>query len=259
MTIVKDYSKTKDFMQVSVLPAKSKMSMQAIGLWCYLMTLPPDWHLNLTELETHFTNGKNAVRAAFKELVKNGYIKKRQKKDLKTGHFLKFEYIVYEMAQQTDAYPLETENLLISYDETKTNNDRDDETKLKKPRNVYERIEKKYSDVWEELYRGGKVRTESPAINFAATRKIEKSLLHNYSEQQILDAIYFASKDNWIVKNGFSLQTILSATCFNKLINSFVNEKEEIKPEDLFSPGLCPECGKELKFGMCPYCGYQEV
>ena len=44
------------------------------------MTLPKDWKLYKEELVTHFTEGKDAINTAFKELEKAGYINKNTAK-----------------------------------------------------------------------------------------------------------------------------------------------------------------------------------
>lgn len=53
---------------------KSGMTMQAIGLLCFLLHLPDDWRIVKTQLHNNFSNGRDATTRAFNELIKNGYI-----------------------------------------------------------------------------------------------------------------------------------------------------------------------------------------
>lgn len=51
-----------------------KLSMQAKGLYAYLQSLPGDWVIYKKELSDHFTNGRDAVFSAFKELQDVGLV-----------------------------------------------------------------------------------------------------------------------------------------------------------------------------------------
>jgi hypothetical protein len=73
----------------------SNISARAKGIYAYLMTLPDDWKLYKKELYKHFTEGRDALDRAFKELELNGYIQKEQEKD-ESGKFCGWNYTVYE-------------------------------------------------------------------------------------------------------------------------------------------------------------------
>lgn len=73
------------------------ISARAKGIYAYIMTLPEDWKLYKSELYNHFTEGRDALNTAFKELEDCGYIFKKQTKK-EDGTFLSYEYTIYENA-----------------------------------------------------------------------------------------------------------------------------------------------------------------
>jgi hypothetical protein len=74
--------------------AKRKdLSARAKGIYYYLATLPVSWQLQQQEAESHFTEGREAFKTAFKELVEKGYIKPIKTKDEK-GRLTGWRYSV---------------------------------------------------------------------------------------------------------------------------------------------------------------------
>lgn len=71
------------------------LSMQAMGLFAYLMTLPSDWTIYKSELVKHFSNGRDAVYKAFNELVDAGFITYVQNTD-EAGRFTGNTYYIHE-------------------------------------------------------------------------------------------------------------------------------------------------------------------
>ena len=93
--IIKVSNKTENFtISANEVPRRADLSARAKGLHSYLMTLPADWKLYREELYTHFTEGRDAINTAFKELEKAGYIKKTRLKE--NGKFAGWDYSVYE-------------------------------------------------------------------------------------------------------------------------------------------------------------------
>lgn len=70
------------------------LSWKAKGLMTYLLSLPQDWEIYMTELETHSSDGKDSLKSAIKELEEKGYIVKEQKTD--KGKFAGYSYTIYE-------------------------------------------------------------------------------------------------------------------------------------------------------------------
>lgn len=96
-TIIKVSNKTENFTVVTnEVARRNDLSARAKGVYFYLMTLPKDWKLFREELNTHFTEGKDALNTAFKELENAGYISK--KRILDKTKFAGWEYSIYETA-----------------------------------------------------------------------------------------------------------------------------------------------------------------
>lgn len=70
------------------------LSWKAKGLMTYLLSLPEDWSIYMTELESHATDGKDSLKNAISELEENGYIVKERKTD--KGKFAGYTYTIYE-------------------------------------------------------------------------------------------------------------------------------------------------------------------
>lgn len=93
--IIKVANKTENFtISANEVPRRNDLSARAKGIHSYLMTLPGDWKLYKEELYQHFTEGRDAINTAFKELEKAGYIKKTRLKE--NGRFAGWDYSVYE-------------------------------------------------------------------------------------------------------------------------------------------------------------------
>ncbi|MCQ2081686.1 MAG: hypothetical protein MJZ11_08500 [Lachnospiraceae bacterium] len=52
------------------------ISARSKGLFCYLMSLPPDWELHISTLSSNFTEGRDAINNALKELTEHKYLEK---------------------------------------------------------------------------------------------------------------------------------------------------------------------------------------
>jgi len=53
---------------------RNDISARAKGVFAYVMSLPDDWKISKTELYRHFTEGKESLDTAFKELITAGYV-----------------------------------------------------------------------------------------------------------------------------------------------------------------------------------------
>lgn len=89
----------------------------------------------------------------------------------------------------------------------------------KVPRNVYEEIEQAYLDNWQKLYEGHYVTTEQPVLVYSAVRKQIKQLLAHYTKDQLIKALERAMSDEFCLKAGYGLLTILSSGVLNRLVN----------------------------------------
>lgn len=94
-TFVKE-KKIKDYSVIdNTFLRDDSLSMSAKGLFAYFLFLPDDWVIYQSELVNHFSNGRDAIRNATKELEAHGYLEKELKKDEK-NRFAGYKYIIHE-------------------------------------------------------------------------------------------------------------------------------------------------------------------
>lgn len=73
------------------------LSMQAKGLYAYLESHSKSFKIHKSELQNHFTNGKDAVRSAFDELVSAGYLQSIRVLN-EQGKFIGWNHILHDSA-----------------------------------------------------------------------------------------------------------------------------------------------------------------
>lgn len=112
------------------------LSWKATGLLSYILSLPDDWQIYLTELTKHKRDGKQSTRSALKELIDRGYIAKCVKRDSK-GKFLRFEYTVHEVPNLS-IYPKAENGLMDTTNKDLTNKDEQDYIIQEKRRRLQE-------------------------------------------------------------------------------------------------------------------------
>jgi len=72
------------------------LSWKAKGILCYLLSLPDDWRIYITELVSHAPDGETALRSGLSELEQQGYLTKVQVRD-EAGKIAGYEYNVTEI------------------------------------------------------------------------------------------------------------------------------------------------------------------
>jgi DNA-binding Lrp family transcriptional regulator len=77
-----------------------RLSWKAKGILSYLLSLPDDWQIYELEVQKHSVDGIDSLKTGIKELIKNGYIKREQIRNDK-GHFIGYEYQVYEVSTES--------------------------------------------------------------------------------------------------------------------------------------------------------------
>ena len=73
-----------------------RLSWQAKGLHAYLMGLPDDWQIYVSDLAKRAKNGRDSVLGIMKELEKNGYLEASQGRNEK-GSFKTKDFVVHEI------------------------------------------------------------------------------------------------------------------------------------------------------------------
>lgn len=227
------------------------LSWKAKGLMAYLLSLPDDWSIHLSEIEKHSTDGMTVLRSSIKELKEHGYLKASQKKV--KGKFSEMVYTIIENPCESLEKPfaenLKTENpktenqtllntninKVLNIESTNINsgkpetaenlstsfeNVESEKTVEKKQKSEYTQIIERYFDNFKQLYDNGQVMTEKPVVNFKQAGAMVKGLLKTISKESIFKVLDTAMNDMWIVSQGYPLAIILSATQVNKLLNA---------------------------------------
>ena len=75
------------------------LSWGAKGLHAYLISLPDNWKVRVSDLKERARNGRDAVRGLLSELEQAGYIQKTTCRDDASGRFGGVEYLVLEIPE----------------------------------------------------------------------------------------------------------------------------------------------------------------
>lgn len=67
---------------------------EALGVFCYLRSMPPDWRVMPTQLANHFKCGLERIQRILKELISAGYVLKSRLRDPVTKAWKAVEYNV---------------------------------------------------------------------------------------------------------------------------------------------------------------------
>lgn len=78
------------------------LSWKAKGVHTYLMSLPEDWKIHISEIVNHSCDGKATLYSAIQMLEQHGYIKKIRNRR-KDGCFDNTVYQVFEVPEKTEA------------------------------------------------------------------------------------------------------------------------------------------------------------
>ena len=78
-----------------------RLSWKAKGLLCYLLSLPDDWEIYVSELQSHASDGRDSTAAGLRELIKFGYAKRYRNRDEK-GKLRGYIYQIYEMSIEVE-------------------------------------------------------------------------------------------------------------------------------------------------------------
>lgn len=97
MAAIVRVQKTKDYTVMANYHLRDKnLSLKAKGLLSYMLSLPDNWDYSIKGLETTLKEGREAIRAALKELEKFGYLNRKRLRDENNRLLPGCEYIIYE-------------------------------------------------------------------------------------------------------------------------------------------------------------------
>ena len=221
----------------------TRLSWKATGLLAYMLHLPNDWKIYVTDLIKRKKDGKDSVQSAMKELMEFGYMERYSIKE--NGRFAGYEYVIYEAGTyrggKSAAEKPHTGNpqlLNTNIPKTKelnTNVPASPETDLFGEESPKEKKEKKVkadSTIVLERYSALFAETSNgiePTIQHARDRSILKPLLTQYGLEKVLVVMDLFFKDEWAKKRGFTL--LVFKTDFQKFL---VQEGKSSKYSDGF-------------------------
>lgn len=93
------------FTQLLNKPIQELGSLELIGLWAYLQSLPPNWHINFVHLKCALHIGKNKLYRLFAQLIDHNLISKITEKN-EDGTYKSTHYKVLNGTNFKLAHPL---------------------------------------------------------------------------------------------------------------------------------------------------------
>lgn len=92
--------------------ADSNLSWDAKGLYAYLLSLPDDWNIYVSELIKHTSSGRDHTYSVINELLENGYMEKVQYRC--EGKILGLNYTVFEESTHEDNSKVKIKNIMLN-------------------------------------------------------------------------------------------------------------------------------------------------
>lgn len=261
---VKQHKKEKFTILDNTCIRDYRLSWKSKGLHTYLMALPEDWKIYISDLITRSSDGRDSLNTAIKELEEFGYLKRNFERT-ENGRFKQFCYVVFESPITdipfTENPLLEkpfTENPhLLTTKELNTNKIKTELTNYEKNKVSETVFIKKIRELFEDEYPFDK-NFESSVLLFIKNNELNDDSLEDY-----LSYVFERTKLCNIKKSfeGLFRKLALSKSIlidFKKSIviqnNEKLDNEKELKPVvKLFT---CPICNIEFdEFQYyCPQC-----
>lgn len=253
------------------------LSWKAKGVHTYLMSLPEDWKIHISEIVNHSCDGKAALYSAIQMLEQHGYIKKIRNRR-KDGCFDNTVYQVFEVPEKSetdaDVHPhtdfpdmdnpvldnrtlLNTNKLNTNIQKTKLTN-----YEVSSKENVTSRVsESVFVKVIKDLFSGEypfDKDFESAVKTNLSKREVDESNLESY-----LKYVFERTKLGNVQKSFEGLFRVLALS--NSVIRDFKNSNFCKKESNTKSPETnttsspqvkCPICNTEFDefIYYCPKC-----
>ena len=202
------------------------VSLEARGLLVYLLSLPPDWKLNIKDLSKKNNLGENKIRKLVNELIECKYIIRVQDR-VKNGTFKSFDYFIYDTPQTQQIRPVDD---LPQVDIPQVDIplvDIRDTYKVNKVQNKHNKKET-YTDAFEEFWKvckrkQGKDRTFKKYQEIIKTVDsailIKKMKQYNEEKEECKTEIqYYKNPYTWLHQKGWE--------------DEYIAEKDEEPTED---------------------------
>ena len=179
-----------------------EISLKAKGLLALLLSYPDDWQFYKAEIVQHTTDKENSLNSGLKELIENGYIVRKQRKD-ENGKFEGYEYHVYEKPsteKPSTEKPSTEKPILLNNKNTKNKNTKNKNTKTTPSPELVSEFKEWYSKY---PHPRNEQQTMKNYINTRKTYSAEQLMtaLNNYLaeiEEQHTDKRYIKYSTNFV-------------------------------------------------------------
>lgn len=258
-TIIKVANKTENFTIVSnEVPRDNKLSARAKGVYFYLMTLPANWVIHKEEIYEHFTEGRDALDTAWKELINAGYIVKEVIRE--SGKIISNTWVVYESSRITekpkqgkpvtgkpsDGKPVTDNPQLLSTNKLSTDNTNN--LQQTKKTNVFSQVFDSYIKLYKDIYK------KEPVIVYSRITNQLKTLSKDLTVEQIVSAIEQSRNDDFSKKAKHEIGVILSSGVVGRLVNESSSKPLHLQDKVPLEKKKCPKCGGEIRGSACIEC-----
>ena len=174
-----------------------EISLKAKGLLALLLSYPDNWQFYKAEIVQHTTDKENSLNSGLKELIENGYIVRKQRKD-ENGKFEGYEYHVYE--KPSTEKPSTEKPILLNNKNTKNKNTKNKNTKTTPSPELVSEFKEWYSKY---PHPRNEQQTMKNYINTRKTYSAEQLMtaLNNYLaeiEEQHTDKRYIKHSTNFV-------------------------------------------------------------
>ena len=233
-----------------------RLSWKAKGLMTYLLSLPDDWSIHLSEVEKHATDGKSALRSAINELKELGYLKAEQQRE--NNRFAEMVYIIIENPDEDSLFTdfQQTENLnsenLHTENQTLQNTNNKKILKEQNTNNIPKQKKHKNGTFQNVLLTDDELQKLIERLG----EEKAKAVIDNFSERKEMKGYKYKSDYLAIIKWGIIAFEKKQNTNSNKIIPDFVktvfqmitehNDKQtEAKRKMAVSKDVATFCEKE--------------
>ena len=179
-----------------------EISLKAKGLLALLLSYPDNWQFYKAEIVQHTTDKENSLNSGLKELIENGYIVRKQRKD-ENGKFEGYEYHIYEKPsteKPSTEKPSTEKPILLNNKNTKNKNTKNKNTKTTPSPELVSEFKEWYSKY---PHPRNEQQTMKNYINTRKTYSAEQLMtaLNNYLaeiEEQHTDKRYIKYSTNFV-------------------------------------------------------------
>lgn len=161
-TMIRVIKKENPFVTIDKTCLKDdRLSWKAKGLLCYLLSLPDDWDIYVSELINHASDGRDSTAAGLRELIKYGYAVREQDRD-EEGKIRGYIYQIFEIPIEVEE---ETKEMPEKKSKAKDIENTDFEPETENPFSVdYDTVQPETENPFTDKPFTGKPITENPKL-----------------------------------------------------------------------------------------------